>query len=59
MDILDVTAFRRTWMYIMRFREANQRVLMANGKNIYRKKVEFFAWEKLDYTDRIKKEFKL
>ncbi len=31
----------------------------ANGKNVYQKKVEFFAWEKLDYADRIKKEFKL
>jgi S-adenosylmethionine synthetase len=33
--------------------------LNTNGKNIYQKKVEFFAWEKLDYADRIKKEFKL
>ncbi len=31
----------------------------GNGKAIYRKKVEFFAWEKLDYVDRIKKEFGL
>ncbi len=30
-----------------------------NGKKIYQKKVEFFAWEKLDYVDKIKKEFKL
>ena len=29
----------------------------ANGKAVYRKKVEFFAWEKLDFVDKIKKEF--
>jgi len=31
----------------------------GNGKKVYRKKVEFFAWEKLDYVERIKKEFNL
>jgi S-adenosylmethionine synthetase len=32
----------------------------GNGKkDIYRKKVEFFAWEKLDYVGKIKKEFGL
>jgi S-adenosylmethionine synthetase len=31
----------------------------GNGKEIYMKKVEFFAWEKLDYVDKIKKEFGL
>jgi S-adenosylmethionine synthetase len=31
----------------------------GNGKAVYRKKVDFFAWEKLDYVDRIKKEFGL
>ncbi|MBW6501397.1 MAG: methionine adenosyltransferase [Bacteroidales bacterium] len=31
----------------------------GNGKNVYTKKVEFFAWEKLDYVDKIKEEFKL
>jgi S-adenosylmethionine synthetase len=31
----------------------------GNGKPVYRKKVEFFAWEKLDYVDKIKKEFGL
>ncbi len=31
----------------------------GNGKKIYQKKVEFFAWEKLDYVDKIKKAFKL
>jgi S-adenosylmethionine synthetase len=31
----------------------------GNGKMVYQKKVEFFAWEKLDYVDKIKKAFKL
>ena len=31
----------------------------GNGKEVYMKKVEFFAWEKLDYVDKIKKEFGL
>ncbi len=31
----------------------------GNGKDIFMKKVEFFAWEKLDYVDKIKKEFGL
>jgi len=30
-----------------------------NGKKVYTKKVEFFAWEKLDYVDKIKKAFNL
>jgi S-adenosylmethionine synthetase len=29
----------------------------GNGKKIYKKKVEFFAWEKLDYVEKIKKAF--
>jgi S-adenosylmethionine synthetase len=29
----------------------------GNGKKVYLKKVEFFAWEKLDFVDRIRKEF--
>jgi S-adenosylmethionine synthetase len=29
----------------------------GNGKKVYKKKVDFFAWEKLDYVDTIKKEF--
>lgn len=33
--------------------------LNGNGKKAYNKKVEFFAWEKLDYVDKIKKAFKL
>lgn len=35
------------------------KAVIGNGKKIYQKKVEFFAWEKLDYTDRIKKAFNL
>jgi S-adenosylmethionine synthetase len=31
----------------------------GNGKKVYQKKVEFFAWEKLDYVEKIKKAFKL
>jgi len=29
----------------------------GNGRAVYSKKVEFFAWEKLDYVEKIKKEF--
>ncbi len=35
------------------------KVLNVNGKMSYQKKVEFFAWEKLDYVDKIKKAFKI
>jgi S-adenosylmethionine synthetase len=31
----------------------------GNGKKVYQKKVEFFAWEKLDYVDKVKKSFKI
>jgi S-adenosylmethionine synthetase len=31
----------------------------GNGKKVYLKKVEFFAWEKLDFVEKIKKAFKL
>lgn len=41
------------------FPGSKPKVVNGNGKNVYLKKVEFFAWEKLDYIDRIKKEFKL
>ncbi len=33
--------------------------LNGNGKKVYQKKVEFFAWEKLDYVDKLKKLFKI
>jgi S-adenosylmethionine synthetase len=29
----------------------------GSGKDVYLKKVEFFAWEKLDFVEKIKKEF--
>jgi S-adenosylmethionine synthetase len=35
------------------------KVINGNGKKVYQKKVEFFAWEKLDYVGKIKKEFKI
>jgi S-adenosylmethionine synthetase len=31
----------------------------GSGKNVYLKKVEFFAWEKLDYVEKIKKAFNI
>ena len=31
----------------------------GNGKEVYQKKVDFFGWEKLDYVDKLKKEFGL
>ncbi|HSN50261.1 MAG TPA: methionine adenosyltransferase domain-containing protein, partial [Bacteroidales bacterium] len=30
-----------------------------NGKEVFLKKVDFFAWEKLDFVDKIKKEFSI
>jgi S-adenosylmethionine synthetase len=30
----------------------------GNGRKVWLKNVEFFTWEKLDYVDKIKKEFK-
>jgi S-adenosylmethionine synthetase len=35
------------------------KAVSSNGKKVWTKKVEFFTWEKLDYVDKIKKEFKL
>lgn len=35
------------------------RPLNNNGKKAWKKKVEFFAWEKLDYVEKIKKAFNL
>ncbi|MEI7897535.1 MAG: methionine adenosyltransferase [bacterium] len=29
----------------------------GNGKDVYTKMVDFFAWEKLDYADKLRKEF--
>lgn len=33
--------------------------LINNGQKVWQKKVELFAWEKLDYVDKIRKEFKM
>ena len=38
---------------------SNPTAVNVNGKKVYQKKVEFFAWEKLDFVENIKKEFKL
>ena len=35
------------------------REINGNGKKVWLKKVDFFAWEKLDYVDKIKKEFRI
>ena len=38
---------------------SNPKFVNDNGKKVFTKRVEFFAWEKLDYVDKIKKAFKL
>jgi len=38
---------------------SKSRIVNGNGKKVYTKKVEFFAWEKLDYVDKIKQAFKM
>ncbi len=35
------------------------KIVNGNGKKVYTKKVEFFAWEKLDYVEKIKKAFNI
>jgi S-adenosylmethionine synthetase len=35
------------------------KVISGNGRKAWTKKVEFFTWEKLDFVEKIKKEFKL
>ena len=35
------------------------RSVNGNGKKVWTKKVTFFAWEKLDYVEKIKKAFKM
>jgi len=35
------------------------RIMNGNGKQAWQKKVDFFAWEKLDYVDKIKKAFNI
>jgi len=39
--------------------ESKPRIVNDNGKKVWIKKVEFFAWEKLDYVDKIRKAFKM
>jgi S-adenosylmethionine synthetase len=36
---------------------AKPKKVNGNGKEVYLKKVEFFAWEKLDFVSKVKKEF--
>jgi len=38
---------------------AKSKRINGNGKSVYLKKVDFFAWEKLDFVAKIKKEFTL
>ena len=38
---------------------SKSKAVNGNGKKVYQKKVEFFAWEKLDYVDKIKSAFKI
>jgi S-adenosylmethionine synthetase len=38
---------------------SKSKTVNGNGKKVYLKKVEFFAWEKLDYVDKIREAFKL
>ncbi|TFG91058.1 MAG: methionine adenosyltransferase, partial [Candidatus Atribacteria bacterium] len=35
------------------------KTMIGNGRKVYTKKVEFFAWEKLDYVEKIKEAFRL
>jgi S-adenosylmethionine synthetase len=39
--------------------DCNEVAVNGNGKKVYTKKVEFFAWEKLDYVEKIKEAFLL
>jgi len=41
------------------YQDKTTKSVKENGKVKNFKKVEFFAWEKLDYVDKLKKEFKL
>jgi len=41
------------------FEDASTRRKEVDGKTRFYKDVEFFAWEKLDYVEKIKKEFNL
>jgi len=39
------------------YKDASTKVKTINGQEKYFKEVEFFAWEKLDYVDKIKSAF--
>ena len=39
--------------------ESKSKGISENGKTVHKKKVEFFAWEKLDYVEKLKKAFSL
>lgn len=43
----------------VQYKDKDTYVKQVNGQEKIFKKVEFFAWEKLDYIDKIKKEFKI
>jgi S-adenosylmethionine synthetase len=40
-------------------RGSKPKLVNGNGKKVWTKKVTFFAWEKLDYVEKIKKAFKI
>ncbi len=39
--------------------DSKPKTTVGNGKKVYTKKVDFFAWEKLDFVDKIKKAFNI
>ncbi len=43
----------------VKYQDKDTRKELSNGEEKYFKNVEFFAWEKLDYVDALKKEFGL
>jgi S-adenosylmethionine synthetase len=43
----------------VKYQDKDTRKELSNGEEKYFKNVEFFAWEKLDYVDTLKKEFGL
>ena len=43
----------------VKYQDKGTRKELSNGEEKYFKNVEFFAWEKLDYVDTLKKEFRL
>lgn len=47
-----------TWGHVGRTNYKKEVTVFENGKET-KKEVEFFAWEKLDYVDKIKQEFNL